>query len=371
MINALAAPPASQRALRRSRGSSVVGLVVAVAAIGALMVGGGPSEPQPAVPGGRMSATAAWPAAKLSTIADLPLRPLLFLDTATALGTAPSEDDRFLRLLLRGPDGALRELRRLTMVERPRFENMTAAGDEVVWTEFGDGRPPEIWAASMRDGSPARRLTADTGNVVFYGSQYDLLHHDGRVYWTAQPDDGTAATEIRSVALSGGRVEVVQEKGEWTMAAWPWLDDGASDGSGATLLRDMSTGREITVPTTGAEFAACSPSWCRVMVTSDNGLARIDLMHPDGSARRQIAGATARTAVPDVAILDRFELLAEPGPNSGSTGTAGLLVYDISTGNTVELTSSANDAQSRGGLVWWYTSSAGAARWHVLDLRTA
>ena len=352
------------------RGPAAAGLVVALAATGALVIGGGPAELRPAAAGGRTSVAAAWPAAKVTTIPDLPLRPLLFLDATTLIGTAPSQDDGFLRLLLRDASGGLRELRRLATAGSPRFENVTAAGDDVVWTEFGDGGPPEIWAASLRAGTPARRLTADTGIVLFYGSQDDLVHHDGRVYWTAQPEDGAARTEIRSVALSGGDVQVAAEEGEWTMAAWPWLDDGAADGSAATLLRDRSTGREVTVPTTGAEFAACSPSWCRVVVTDGKGPARMDLMRPDGSGRRQIAGGTVRPAVADVAILDRFEILAEPRPESGRTGTAGLLVHDIRTGNTVDLSPAANDAQSRGGLLWWYTSDAGAAQWHVLDLRT-
>jgi hypothetical protein len=240
----------------------------------------------------------------------------------------------------------------------------------VVWTEFADTGPPQIWAANVVDGGPARQLTTDVGDVLFYGSQDDLVHHAGRVYWTAGPADGTAATEVRSVALTGGGVQVDRQNGEWTMASWPWLDDGASDGAAATLLRNMSTGREITIPTSSAEFAACSPSWCRVLVIEDDDLARIDLMRPDGSERRQIASADVRTAVPDVAILDRFEILAEIGANSETTGTAGLLVYDIDSGETVELATAANDTQSRGGLIWWYTNSGASAQWHVLDLRT-
>jgi hypothetical protein len=102
-----------------------------------------------------------------------------------------------------------------------------------------------------------------------------------------------------------------------------------------------------------------------------DGLARLDLMRPDGSGRREIAGRGIRSAVPDVAILDRFEILAETGPESDATGTAALLVHDITTGDTVELSPAADDAQSRNGLVWWFSDDAGTARWHVLDLRTA
>ncbi|MEU8659643.1 hypothetical protein [Actinoplanes philippinensis] len=295
------------------------------------------------------------------------MRPLLFLDTARVIGVATSNDDRFQRLLLRGADGGVRELRRLDTAVSPRFENVIPAGDDVVWTEFADGGPPRLWAADVTGGGPARELTGDLGDALFHGSQDDLAHHAGRVYWTARPADRTAATEVRSVALSGGRVRVDRQPGEWTMGPWPWLDDGASAGVAATLLRNTSTGREITVPTGSAEFAACSPSWCRVVVLEGDVPARLDLMRPDGAGRRPMATGGVRAAVPDVAILGRFEILADPGPRSG---TAGLLVYDITTGQTVSLSAAANDAQSRGGLVWWYTSSGASAEWHVLDLRT-
>ncbi|MEU4623264.1 hypothetical protein AB0G04_25240 [Actinoplanes sp. NPDC023801] len=355
---------------QRGRALTVAGLTVALGATAVLILRGSPAEPGPVAEARtpRPSMTTAWPDAEFTTLRDLPLRPLLFLDTTTAVGVSTSNDDKFLRLLLRTGDG-MRELRRLDTAANPRFENVTPAGDHVVWTEFTDSGPPQLWAANTTGAGPARRLTADVGDVVFHGSQYDLVHHAGRVYWTAGSADD-AVTEVRSVALTGGPVSITRQQGEWTMASWPWLDDGASGGAAATLMRNMSTGREITVPTAGGEFAACSPSWCRVMVVGGDDLVRIDLMRPDGSQRREMAAGTARTAIPDVAVLDRFEILAEPGQHSETTGTAGLLVYDIDTGGTVELATAANDTQSRNGLVWWYTSSGSAAEWHVLDLRT-
>ncbi|GIF38972.1 hypothetical protein [Actinoplanes xinjiangensis] len=359
--------------MRTVRRRDLAAVAVALGAVGALVLTGSPFEPEPAAApatAGPASAAAVWPDAERATLADLPLRPLLFLDTTTVVGVSTSNDNRFLRLLLRGTDGTVRELRRLDAAANPRFQNVTAAGDDVVWTEFTDAGPPQIWAAAPAGRGPARRLTGDVGNAVFHGSEYDLVHHAGRVYWTAGAADDPATTEVRSVALTGGRVQVTREKGEWTTAPWPWLDDGASGGTGATLLRNMSTGREITVPTAGAEFAACSPSWCRVIVLDGDEPARIDLMRPDGSERRRIADGEVRAAVPDVAILDRFEILADLGPASGSTGTAGLLVHDISTGTTVELDAAANDAQSRNGLVWWFGTDGGSTRWFVLDLRT-
>ncbi|MEU4157289.1 hypothetical protein [Actinoplanes sp. NPDC026670] len=353
----------------RTSVKSTLAVVVALGAVGALVFRGSPPEAAPApVPSAgvtRITAATVWPAAESATFDDLPLRPLLFLDTTTVVGVATSNDDRFLRLLLRGADGVPRELRRLDTAANPRFENVISAGDDVVWTEFADYGPPQIWAASVLDRSPGRRLTADVGNAVFYGSEHDLVYQAGRVYWTAGAADDSATTEVRSVATTGGRVRVDRVPGEWSMAPWPWLDDGAGSGVAATLMRNTSTGREITVPTSGSEFAACSPSWCRVMVIEGDDLSRIDLMRPDGSERREIATGTVRTAVPDVAILGRFEILADPKP-----GSAALLAYDITTGTTVEVAATANDAQCRNGLLWWFGGDDGPTRWHVLDLRT-
>ena len=72
-----------------------------------------------------------------------------------------------------------------------------------------------------------------------------------------------------------------------------------------------------TVDTTGAELTTCGPVWCRVLVMNGDGLARIDVMRPDGSARQRIAGRRPRAALPDVAVLDRFEILSETRPGLG------------------------------------------------------
>jgi hypothetical protein len=104
-------------------------------------------------------------------------------------------------------------------------------------------------------------------------------------------------------------------------------------------------------------------------MTTD-ALARIDLMRPDGSARRRIAGGQAQAAVNDVAVLDRFEVLAEPGPDADVTGTAALLVYDVATGRTVEVAPAVDGAFTSGGMLWWSTGDVDTIRWHTLDLRT-
>nr|BFE71468.1 hypothetical protein GCM10020092_047690 [Actinoplanes digitatis] len=80
----------------------------------------------------------------------------MFLDARTAAGTAPTPDGTAVRLLVRGPDGSVRELRRLPLESNPEFGNLTADGDDLVWTESADGVP----CRSGRQGPPAARRGA-------------------------------------------------------------------------------------------------------------------------------------------------------------------------------------------------------------------
>ena len=321
-------------------------------------------------PAARVSVAVAWPAVQGAelpgNLSDGPVfQPLYFLDARTAVGTAPSPDGTAVRLVVTGSQ--LRELRKRPLSDGPEFNNVTVAGDTLVWTESVAGRPVEVWAAGL-SGAAAHRLTADTGDAVFYGSQYDLVVADGRVYWVAAAKGG-ASTEIRSVALSGGAVSVRDEPGTWGLTAWPWVVDGGPDNPGATRLRSLTDNRETRVP--GSGLTTCGPAWCRVMVMSADGLTGIDLMHPDGTARRRVAGSAAGAAVTDVALLDRFAVLSESRPDSDLTGTEGLLVYDLKTGRTVDVAAAVSGAFGRGGVLWWSTGDQDNLRWHTLDLRTA
>jgi hypothetical protein len=322
----------------------------------------------------RTTAAQAWPEAVRADIPgflpDGPLfQPALFLDVNTAVGTAPTPDGSALRLLIRNPDGTVRQLRRLPAETDPRFEPVTTDGNELVWTETTDQQHEQVWAAPLRGGQPPRRLTGDTGAALFYGSQYDMVVAGGRVYWTAGKD--AERTEIRSVALAGGPVQVREQPGRWALSAWPWLTDDAGSLTGATRLLNWVTGREVTVAATATETLSCGPVWCRAMVLSSAGLDRIDLIHPDGTGRRRVAGGGAQVAVADVALLDRFEILSEAGPDSDLTGTAALLAYDLSTGNTVTLAAAAGAAFAHNGMLWWSTGQDDKTVWHSIDLRTA
>jgi hypothetical protein len=354
--------------------AGAAGLAVSLAAAAGLLLLSprGDDEPEPPA---RAALTSVWPDAQRADIpGNLPDGPVyhpgLFLDARTSVGTAPAPDGTSMRLLVRAADGALRELRRLPLSGNPTFDNFTAAGGEVVWTESADGGTPQVWAANLTTAAEPRMLTADTGNAVFYGSQYDLVIAEDRVHWVAAGEDAEQVTEIRSVPLAGGEVTIAEEPGTWSLSAWPWLADGAGDQTGTTRLRNPVTKRDVEVRTTGAELTTCGPAWCRVMVMTSQDLARIDVMHPDGTARQRIAGGNARAALPDVAILDRFEVLSEPQPDSDLTGTEALLVYDIRTGRTVDVNVAVDGAFSRGGVLWWSTGDQDTIVWHTLDLRT-
>jgi len=368
--DAKAGPIGSGAASRGSRPgrrlTAWVALGVALLAGVALLLRAPDRSPAPA---GRVSVAVAWPAVQGAelpgNLSDGPVfQPLYFVDARTAVGTAPSPDGSAVRLVITG--AAVRELRRRPLSSGPEFNNLTVAGDTLVWTESVAGRPVEVWTAGLSGGAP-RRLTADTGDAVFYGSQYDLVVADGRVYWVAAAKGGTE-TEIRSVALTGGAVSVRDEPGTWALTAWPWVVDGGPDNPGATRLRSLLDNRETRVPGTG--LTTCGPVWCRVMVMASAGLVGIDLMHPDGTARRRVAGSAAGAAVTDVALLDRFAVLSESEPGSDLTGTSGLLVYDLKTGRTVDVGAVVSGVFARGGVLWWSTGDQDNLRWHTLDLRT-
>ncbi|MEV6635800.1 hypothetical protein AB0M54_34120 [Actinoplanes sp. NPDC051470] len=378
---------------------ALIGLAAALAAAAFLILLPQREDPAPTTP----AVSRAQRAQFAGNLADGPIfTPGLFLDARSAIGTSPSPAGDQLRLVARAADGSFAELRRRPFADIPVFDSFTTDGTTIAWVESStsqgdDGRvATEIWAADIGT-TKARRLTADTGNFVGYGSAYDLVIADGAVHWaaaaagttttaTATPGGTPSAretpgaatdvepverTEIRSVPLAGGKVTVTVTDGVWALSAWPWLVDGAGDQTGATTLRNPVTSRDVEVRISGAELATCVPAWCRVMVVAAGGLARIDVMRPDGSDRRQIAGPEATAALTDAALLDRFEVLGRPRPDSDLTGTEALVVHDLADGTTTELAADAGTAHARNGVVWWSTGDQDTTVWHTIDLRTA
>jgi hypothetical protein len=349
----------------------LLALITALAAGGALlaMPSAGSSTPPPAL----VSAVAAWPQAQRGTVQPrLPdgteYRPGIFRDARTSIGTADTTDGRQLRLLLRGADDSVREIRRLPRDRHPSFQSFTIDGDLLVWMESTGGGALELWTAGLA-GGPARRLTADAGRALSYQSQDDLVVAGGRVHWVAA--GAGEVTEVRSIALTGGPVRRLPQAGRWKLSTYPWLVNGVNDAAGTTLLRDLTTGREVRVAPAGRRTTtACNPAWCRVAALAEDGTNRIELMRPDGTDRARIAGDAASTVLTDVTPLDRFEVLVQVGPNSELTGNNQLIVFELATRQTVEVSPDAGSVSYRGGVLWWTTGNLDAVVWHSLDLRT-
>ncbi|RZU53440.1 hypothetical protein EV385_5367 [Krasilnikovia cinnamomea] len=350
------------------RGRRALSLITALLAAVTLLVSpAGPGRSSPTATAGQ-----AWPAARRGTVPPaLPdgtaYQPALFLSAAESVGTAPTRDGKALRLVLRGAGAQVREVRRLPLARGAVFSAVTVAGDILVWVQSVSGRQ-EVWAVGLRDGRPPRRLTTEVGDARFYQSQYDLAVADGRVYWVAAAPRGEV-TEVRSVALGGGRTEVRDVPGAWALSAWPWLVNGVVSASGATALRDVVTGRERAVPS-GTGVVACSPVWCRVVSLTRDGTTRIELMHPDGTGRAAVADGEVATVITDVAVLDRFEVFSRLTPASRLTGNVQLLVYDIAVRRTVEISPDAFGVSYRAGVLSWSTGNQQSFLRHALDLRS-
>ena len=90
-------------------------------------------------------------------------------------------------------------------------------------------------------------------------------------------------------------------------------------------------------------------------------------MRPDGSDRRKMAAGTISSAILDVALVDRFEVLAQT-TNSGA-GTLKLMLFDVPSARSAVLATGAATVQARGPIVWWSTGSDDAVEWFALDLR--
>ncbi|MGN9912895.1 hypothetical protein ACTMTJ_35700 [Phytohabitans sp. LJ34] len=351
--------------------SGLFGLVAALVAAGALLaqtpVGArSPKTPPPPV-------AAAWPQVTRATIpGTLPdgaaYTPVYFLDERASVGTALDPRGGGVRLVLRAADGAIRELRRGT----GRFyAGFTRDGDQLVWAESvtaEDGvTRTELWRAALAGGAP-RKVTADTGWVSFENSDHDIVAAAGQLHWTAA---ARSSTEIRSVPLGGGPVRVRTEPGAWALTAWPWLVSTGSGQRGPMRLLNLDTGQTTTVKAGDDTPDQCGPTWCRLFALRGDDPVRSVLMRPDGSDRQTATDDGATAAIADVAVLDRFEVLAgDSSTLATAVGGARLLIYDLKTRQLVNVAEAASRVSYRGGVLWWSTSGGDNTTWHSIDLRT-
>jgi len=371
--------PRSGRSPKPRRTVGLAALGVALAAAGTLLAFS-PDHKRPAGAEQPRTVDQVWPDAERAEfgggLADgASYSPVYFLDAKTSLGTAPDPDGTTQRLVLRAADGSVRELRRLPAEGTPQFGGFVRAGDDVAWAESvsdEDGTARTLlWIANLASGGAPHLLTRDTGDVVLFNSQYDMVIADGRLHWVSVSPTDETSTEVRSVPLAGGPVSVRTEPGAWALSAWPWLVSAGSGQTGPVQLRDLGTHQDQTVAAAPTELATCGPAWCRVLVLAGDGPSRIDLMRPDGADRRRVAGGAATASVIDVALLDRFEVLSQSsGDQSAPISSQQLLLYDLKEKRVVTVADGIGIVQSRGGLLWWSTGDNEATTWHTLDLRT-
>ncbi|MEJ3742546.1 hypothetical protein WEI85_04525 [Actinomycetes bacterium KLBMP 9797] len=370
-------PGSASEPPRRRSGSSAYGALALVAALTAawVLLAQAPDRPRPARPL-PPTTEAVWPHARRADVPGvLPdgalYQPAYFLDERVSLGTASDSGAGEVRLVSRSADGAVRVLRKLPMEAAPRYAGFARADRQVVWAESVTGvdglARTELWRVDLSGGAP-ERITADTGRVRFLGSEYDVVITSGRVYWTADAPGDRDATEVRSVPIGGGPVEVRTEVGTWALSTWPWLVSAGS--SGRARLRRLDTARLVTVDVAGDLLDRCGPAWCRVFVPA-GGAVRSDLLRPDGSDRRRVTDDTTTAPIVDVAVLDRFEVLCGNTTTlAAAVGGRRLLVYDLKASRLVRADDAAVNVLYRGGVLWWSTGTARHTVWHTLDLRT-
>jgi hypothetical protein len=355
---------------------TIVALAIALVAAGRLLTLPEPPTSSKAGASGEVTLRDLWPKAKIVETSgrladDRAYTPWFHLDAETSVGTALTADGAYTRLVVRGPGAAVRELQRLRAADNPQFNGFVAAGDELFWmVSSGDGSGVStLYRADWRRGTAAAQLATDTGDVVYFNSQYDLVVADGRVHWASALRD-QPVTELRSVPVGGGPVTVQRVDGAFAQSAWPWLTSSGSSQSGPVELRNRQTGQRVNVPGETSELVTCGPVWCRVLLLGAGSQpARTDLMHPDGSARIRVAGGGITSAVLDVALVDRFEVLSQTR-GTGETTSLKLILYDIRKNRSVVLADGVATVQGRGPVVWWSTGSAEAVAWFALDLRT-
>lgn len=381
-------PPVDPGAWRSPRRlPALISLAVALVAAGAFLAGSPPhrvtSTPAAAAPP-LPTLAEAWPSAHPAEAPGvLPdgaaFTPLLYLDPSTSIGSAPTPDRAAVRLMLRSGAGQPRELHRVAADQNPQFAGFTTAGgpadDTVVWAEStadtAGHAETRIWKVNWRTAGRPVSLTADTGDAIFFNSQYDLVAADGRVYWAAAARSAEVVTEVRSVALTGGKIKIRPVPGAYSLSAWPWLVSAGSGQAGPVDLVNLDDGRKVHVPAAQTELVTCSPVWCRVLVLSGSGgPARLDLMRSDGSDRQRMAGGQASSSTADVALVDRFEVLSQSGSTGSATSSQEVLLYDATRKKTVLVAKGAGMVFARGGILSWSTGDNESLVWHALDLRS-
>jgi len=115
---------------------------------------------------------------------------------------------------------------------------------------------------------------------------------------------------------------------------------------------------------------SCTPAWClSIALAGPDGVPTLyELVTPDGSRRLRVGGPRVSAAIPDVALLDRFEPVRLAG-TAGGIG-AQLALYDIRAARLVVVADAVGQVAGRQGVLWWSTGGPQTISWHSLDLTT-
>jgi hypothetical protein len=379
----------------------LVAIAVAVSMSGWLIGAGPPTAAPTAAPkktvatAGLPTLSAAYPGASVVTTNGVlddgaAYTPWLYANATMSIGTASTLDGTAVRVVIR--DGATtREVSRIAADRFPQFLGFVGGGDDVFWAEVSvtpDGpSTTRIMRGSWRSSARPVALTSDTGAAVFFESQYDLTVANGRVYWVAAAPTDDLVSEVRSVPVGGGKVSIRKVAGAYELSTWPWLQSAGGLNTPLNLL-NLDTGQKVAIATAAAEHVACTPAWCRSVLAAPTGRAtRIDVMRPDGSGRRRVAGAGAAAVSSDVGFLDRFDVVTLA--HGADDAKQSLLLYDIDRRTLTTVAPDVGMVLVRAGVLWWSTGDAptpstpptalsgppaatidpGVGQWHALDLR--
>ena len=106
----------------------------------------------------------------------------------------------------------------------------------------------------------------------------------------------------------------------------------------------------------------------RLTIFSGGDPVRLELQQSGSSKRTRIAGSNTVFATLDPALLGRYEMLAETGPDLPA-GDQRLLLYNVEqqTATIVEIALAAL-VNARDHYAWWLTGDFRSPVWHVLDL---
>jgi hypothetical protein len=351
-------------------------ILTAIGAAGTLMVLPSPDMPTPAAPAGPPSLARVWPAARTVDIpAALPdghtFEPSLVLDEHTVVGmtTDAAGNVTSLVALSTADPSHPRVLQAFSSTQGGFVDAVTEAAGQIYWmagTTDATGNRRNSLHRTDRAGGPVRTVTFDAGAPAYYGSQYDLQVAGRRVYWTAADEDAPPHTELHSISIDGGPVAVRPLGGSYALTAWPWLTSLALPDQPALLL-NATTGKQHTVTAKPGELLTCGPVWCRAATDAGSGSLAITLRHLDGGAAVRVNADREDAMTVDVAVLDRFEILAAP-LGVQQTGTSQkLALYDLKTRKHISVAVT-TQMGARGGWAWWSTGDGDTRTWHLLDL---